>query len=172
MGVLDMSPEKMAEWEQKFKDAVAPQLGGEEPLAAGSFQRAGQYLLTIPIIGQLGLLLYLVYQAINKKRAAGLPMNFILAVTPTKVVAFKYKPGGYGKVRVGNEVASWNRSDIRIADRSDGPMASKITFETSENGQTERIVCNAPMLSKNPMSSKVLDLIGAGAGAGNAPAAG
>jgi hypothetical protein len=152
----------MAEWEQKFKDAVAPRLD-EEPLAAGHFQRAGQYLLAIPVIGQLGLVFYLAYQAVNKKRAAGLPMNFLLAVTPTKVHAFKYKPGGYGNIKIGDEVASWNRADITVAARSDGPMASKITFETSENGHTERMVCNAPMLSKNPMSSRVLELIGGAA---------
>src|SRR5689334_4096141 len=127
MSVLDMSPEKMAEWGQKYKDAGAPLLG-EEPLAVGQLQRAGQYFLTIPIIGQLGLLLYLAYQAFNKKRAAGLPMNFLLAVTPTKVHAFKYKPGGYGKIRVKEEVASWNRGDINVVERNDGPMASKITF--------------------------------------------
>jgi hypothetical protein len=164
MGMFDMSPEKMAEWEQKYKDAVAAQLG-EEPLAAGHFQRAGQYFLTIPLVGQLGAIFYFGYQAINKKRAAALPMNFMLAVTPTKVHAYKFKPGGYGKVRVRNEVAVWDRGDIRVADRRDGPMASKITFEATEDGGTTRIVCNAPMLSRNPMSSKVLELIGGGASA-------
>jgi hypothetical protein len=149
----------MAEWEQMYKDVVKERLG-EEPLAAGTFQRAGQYFLAIPLIGQLGALLYLAYQMFNKKRAAGLPMNFILAVTPTQVHAYKYRAGGYGKVNLKHEVAVWNRSDIRIADRVDGAMASKITFETQENGETQKIVCNAPMLSRNPMSAKVLELIG------------
>jgi len=158
MGRFDMSPEKMAEWEQKYKDAVAEKLG-EQPLAAGHFQRAGQYFLTIPIIGQLGLLLYLAYQAVNKKRAAGLPMNFMLAVTPTKVHAYKFKPGGYGAIRVREEVAVWDRSAIKVVGRQDGPMASKITFETTENGETQKIVCNAPMLSRNPMSAKVIELL-------------
>jgi hypothetical protein len=157
--MFDMSPEKMAEWEQKYKDAVAEKLPGEELLGAGQFQRTGQYFLTIPVIGQLGAIFYFAYQAINKKRAAALPMNFMLAVTPTKVHAFKFKPGGYGKLRVRDEVAAWNRADIRVVGREDGPMASKITFETTEDGQTQRIVCNAPMLSRNPMSSKVLDLL-------------
>ena len=159
MGLFDMSPEKMAEWEQKYKGAVAPQLG-EEPLAVGPFQRTGQYFLTIPVVGQLGFVFYLAYQAINKKRASGLPMNFLLAVTPSKVHAFKYKPGGYGRIRVKGEVASWDRSDIRVASRSDGPMASRIMFETTEDGRTERITCNAPMLSRNTMSLNVLELIG------------
>ena len=169
MGMFDMSPEKMAEWEQKYKDAVTLKLG-EEPLAAGHFQRAGQYFLTIPVIGQIGLVFYLAYQAINKKRAGGLPMSFMLAVTPTKVHAFKFKPGGYGKIRVRDEVAVWNRSDIRVAARDDGPMASRITFETTEDGKTKRIVCNAPMLSRNPMSTKVLELIGSGDAAASASA--
>jgi hypothetical protein len=170
MGMFDMSPEKMAEWQQKYKDAVAAELG-EEPLAAGHFQRGGQYLLTIPAIGQLGAVFYFAYQAINKKRAASLPMNFMLAVTPTRVHAFKFKPGGYGSVRVRGEVAVWDRGDIRIAARTDGPMASKITFETTEGGRTERIVCNAPMLSRNPMSAKVLELIDSDASGARDPAA-
>lgn len=168
MGIFDMSPEKMAEWEQKYKEAVASQLG-EEPLAAGHFQRAGQYFLTIPVVGQLGAIFYFAYQAINKKRAGALPMNFMLAVTPTNVHAFKFKPGGYGKVRVRHEVAVWDRGDIRVVEQRDGPMASKITFETTEDGKTTRIVCNAPMLSRNPMSSKVLELIGDGASTTSTP---
>src|SRR4051794_29080025 len=164
MSRFDTSPAKMAEWEQMYKDVVKERLG-EEPLAAGTFQRAGQYFLAIPLIGQLGALVYLAYQMFNKKRAAGLPMNFILAVTPTEVHAYKYRAGGYGKVNLKQEVAVWSRNDIRVANRVDGPMATKITFETSDNGDTQKIVCNAPMLSHNPMSAKVLDLITAGAGA-------
>ena len=170
MSKLNPTAEEMAKYEQDLKDTVTPELG-QEPLAVGQFQRAGQYFLTIPVIGQIGLVFYLAYQAINKKKAAGLPMNFLLAVTPDKVHAFKFKYGGYGKIKLRGEVASWNRSDIRVADRSDGPMATKVTFETSENGQTERVVCNAPMLSRNPMSAKVLELLSSAGAASPAPPA-
>jgi hypothetical protein len=160
---LKPSDAKIAEWEQKYKEAIRPFVD-DEPLAVGAFGRAGQGLLMIPIIGQLGAVLYPLYQAVNKKRAAALPSHFLLAVTPAKVHAFKYRTKGTSSVKVKHEVAVWKRGDIKVAGTVAGPVTSKITFVVTEDGATTKIVCSAAMLSSNPFSQKVLALLGDGTG--------
>jgi hypothetical protein len=177
---FELDDARVAEYEKKYRDAVQPSLA-EEVQAVGAFQRTGQYLLTIPIVGQVGLVFYLLYQSVNKRRAGSLPMNFLLAVTPEKVHAFKYRPGGYGKIRVKHEVAVWERADIAVASTVDGTISSTVTFDVSEGGRAQRIVCNTGKLSMNPWSAGVLELLGAAergesaprdsaAGGGTAPA--
>ena len=169
MGMFDISPEKQAEWQEKYKEAVQPYADGEEVLAVGPFQRTGQYLMTIPLIGQLmGLILYLVYSLSHKKRSAGLPSNYLLVVTPSKVRALKYAPRGYS-VNVKHEVAVWDRPDLRIVSRQDGGMATVLTFEASENGEVETFKANTPKLGSNPFSAEVVELIQGGS---SQPAAG
>jgi hypothetical protein len=158
---LKMDEERTAKWEQKYKDAVRDQVEGE-PLAVGPFQRTGQWFLVIPGIGQLlGAVFYLVYQLFHKSRAAGLPSNFLLAVTPTKVYAFKYG-AGYGKIKVRREVAVFNRQDVKVLDAGGGTLSSKVTLEANEDGETTKIVCSIPSPGMNPFSGKVVELLQAG----------
>ena len=162
---FELDAAKVAEYEKKYKDAVQPSLS-EDVQAVGAFQRTGQYLLTIPVVGQIGLVFYLLYQSVNKKRAASLPMHFLIAVTPRKVHAFKYRPGGYGKLKLKHEVAVWDRADIAVANTIDGSISSTVTFHVSEGGERQKITCNTSKLSMNPWSARVLELLGAGASGG------
>ena len=148
---------QIAEWTKRYEEAVKPYLK-DDVQAVGPFQRAGQSFLLIPIIGQLGAIFYLIYQAIDKKRSAGLPTNFLLAVTPTEVRAFKYRPGR-ASINVKKEVAVWKREDIKVTDTADGPMTKKVTFTVTENGETQKLVCSAPSLANNPWSTKVIELL-------------
>jgi hypothetical protein len=162
---FELDAAKVAEYEKKYKDAVQPRLS-EDVQAVGAFQRTGQYLLTIPIVGQIGLVFYLLYQSFNKRRGGSLPMNFLLAVTPEKVHAFKYRQGGYGKIKVKHEVAVWQRSEIAVASTVDGAISSTVTFHISEGGEPQKIVCNTGKLSMNPWSASVLELLGGRASGG------
>jgi len=175
---FELDATKVAEYEKKYKDAVQPSLG-EDVQAVGAFQRTGQYLLTIPLVGQIGLVFYLLYQSVNKRRAGSLPMNFLLAVTPEKVHAFKYRQRGYGKIKVKHEVAVWRRSDIVVAGTVDGAISTTVTFRVSEGGESQKVVCNTSKLSMNPWSARVLELLGSRASgddgdgqAGTAPGGG
>lgn len=162
---FELDEAKIAEYEKKYKDAVQPSLS-EDVQAVGAFQRTGQYLLTIPIVGQIGLVFYLLYQSFNKQRAGSLPMNFLLAVTPRKVHAFKYRQGGYGKIKLKHEVAVWDRAAIAVASTVDGAISSTVTFHVSEGGEPQKIVCNTGKLSMNPWSASVLELLRGGAASG------
>jgi hypothetical protein len=162
---FELDQAKIAEYEKKYKDAVQPSLS-EDVQAVGAFQRTGQYLLTVPIIGQIGLVFYLLYQSFHKQRAGSLPMNFLLAVTPRKVHAFNYRQGGYGKIKLKHEVAVWERADIAVASTVDGAISSTVTFHVSEDGEPRKIICNTGKLSMNPWSASVLELLRRDAGSG------
>lgn len=49
------------------------------------------------------------------RRGASLPNPALIAVGPTTVYAFKYKPRGFKvKLKKGSEVARWPRSDVHV----------------------------------------------------------
>lgn len=157
MGLFDVSEEKKEEWMARYRQAVQPHVQGDVQ-AVGLFQRRGQYLLSIPVIGQLGAIFYLAYQAIFKRKAAGLPSSFIIAVTPDKVHAFKYRQS-YSDVKVKKEVAVWDRDAIKVTGTTDAGMATQVNLESNEDGQVERIQIQAPRLSSNPWSADVVKLL-------------
>lgn len=157
MGMFELTPEKQQEWAQKYKEAAAPHVEGEVQ-AVGAFQRQGQWFMVIPGLAQIGAAWLLLYSAFMKKRAGGLPANFLLVVTPDKVHALKYRPAGYN-IKVKGEVGVFNRGDIRVAEQKQGKLADAVTLEVSENGTTEQIKINANQLQRNPFSAEVLDLL-------------
>src|SRR6266545_3693208 len=90
MGRFDISPEVAEEYRGKFREAVQPSLD-EDVLAVGTFRTSGSGTKYAISKTQAGALAYGAASLMGKKRAGGLPGSFLLAVTPTKVHAFKYK---------------------------------------------------------------------------------
>jgi hypothetical protein len=130
-----MDATKQAEWERKFRDAVQPKL--DEPvLACGLFYRTGGYASIG--LGKISPLAGIVASSLGKKRAAGLPKQFLIAVTPTKVHAFKSSQG-YGGVKAKDEVAVWDRGSLTVTAESTS-LNTKVTIESPAEG--ERIVCS------------------------------
>ncbi|MGH2923902.1 MAG: hypothetical protein ACRDKH_07745 [Solirubrobacterales bacterium] len=155
MAVFEMTPEKQREWARKYREAAQPHVDGEIE-AVGTFQRQGMWFLTIPILGQIGYAAILAFEGVQ--RAGGLPRDFMLAVTKGKVHALKYRPAGFD-VKVQKEVGVFDRGDIRVSEHRSGTLADAVTLEVTEDGETEEIKINANMLSKNPFSAEVLELL-------------
>jgi hypothetical protein len=155
--MFELTPEKQAEWERKYREAAQPHVDGEIE-AVGTFQRQGMWFLTIPVVGELGLAVITAFEGVQKKRAGGLPRDFMLAVTGDKVHALKYRPAGFN-VKVAGEVGVFDRGDIRVSEHRRGNVADAVTLEVTEDGQTEEIKINANMLSRNPWSAEVLELL-------------
>src|ERR671918_1812359 len=109
MGRFDISPEE-AEYRQKFRDLVQAHVG-EEVLAVGAFRPTGAGTKYAISKLQVGALAYGAAHKLGKKKAGGLPGQFMLAVTPTKLHAFKYKTKR-NRVEIKEEVAVWDRSGL------------------------------------------------------------
>jgi hypothetical protein len=87
----------------------------------------------------------------GKKRAGGLPGQFLLAVTPDKLYAFKYKPGRTG-VKIKEEAACWDRTGLKAgADRRQ--TTTRVTLEWPDG---EKIVCDQEGLGDNPWADDVI----------------
>ncbi len=66
-------------------------------------------------------------------RTCDLPETVLIAVGPTTVYAFKYKPRGFKvKVKSGSEVARWPRSSVRVERGATGKISSQFTLVTDE----------------------------------------
>jgi hypothetical protein len=70
----------------------------------------------------------------GKRKAGGLPQNFIVAVTEDTVHAFKYKPRGW-TLKLGDEVAVWQRAGLRVT-AQDTALTMRVTLEAPAEGET------------------------------------
>ena len=98
MGRFDISPEVAEEYRTKFREAVMPHVD-EEILAVGTFRTTGSGTKFAISKLQAGAAVYGAVSKLGRARAGGLPNTFLLAVTPTKLQAFKYKLKGQRRRR-------------------------------------------------------------------------
>ena len=105
-----MDAAKQAKAEKMYREAVQPHTD-ETVLAAWIFYRSGSFAKVA--LTQVSGLAAMASGAVGKRKAAGLPQTFVLAVTPTHVRAFKAKPRGFG-VKVGDELMSWDRRALTV----------------------------------------------------------
>lgn len=130
-----MDAAKQAKVEQMYRDAVQPHTS-EPVLAAWIFYRSGSFAkVGLAQVSGLGAL---AAGAIGKKKAAGLPQTFVLAVTPTRVCAFKAKPRGFG-VKIGDELLSWDRRGL-VVTAEQAALTMTVTLEPGGDGET--VVCS------------------------------
>jgi hypothetical protein len=150
MGRFDISPEVAEEWRGKYRDSVQPHVDGEV-LAVGAFRPTGAGTKMAISKMQVGALAYGAASMFGKKKAGGLPGQFVLAVTPDKLYAFKYRSGRNG-ITIKEESASWDRAGIR-ASTDAKQTTTRLTLEFPD-GNT--IVCDEEGLGDNPWADDVI----------------
>jgi hypothetical protein len=150
MGRFDISPEVAEEWRGKYKASVEPHVDGEV-LAVGPFRPTGAGSKMAISKMQVGALAYGAAHMMGKKKAGGLPGQFLLAVTPEKLYAFKYKPGRSG-AKIKEEAASWDRAGIK-ASTERLQTTTRLTLEFPDG---EKIVCDEEGLGDNPWGDDVI----------------
>jgi hypothetical protein len=154
MGRFDISPEVAEEYRGKFLDVVRPKLD-EDVLAVGTFRTTG---LRDQVRDQQDAGRALAYGAaslMGERRAGGLPGSFLLAVTPTKLHAFKYKMKRNG-VEAKDEVAAWDRSGLEV-----GTERLKTTTRVPlEWPGEEKLVCDQDGMGDNPWADDVVRELG------------
>lgn len=150
MGRFDISPEVAEEWRGKYRSSVQPHVD-EEVLAVGPFRPTGAGTKMAISKLQLGALAYGAAHKLGKSRAGGLPGQFVLAVTPTKLYAFKYKPGRTG-ITIKEEAAVWDRAGLKV-DTDRRQTTTRVTLELPDG---EKVVCDQEGLGDNPWADDVI----------------
>lgn len=141
-----MDAKKRDEWERKYRDALQP-LVDEPVLAGGVFYRTGGWAAVA--VGPFSGLAALVSRSLGKRRAGGLPNQFLLAVTPTRVHAFKCSLA-YGDVEARDELAVWDRAGLTVT-AEETSVNTKVVLESGGGG--ERVVCST---GKDELSQSVV----------------
>ena len=150
MGRFDISPEVAEEWRGKYRASVEPHVEGEV-LAVGAFRPTGAGTKMAISKFQLGALAYGAAHKLGKSKAGGLPGQFVLAVTPETLYAFKYKSGRSG-ITIKEKAASWDRTGLEVGtERLQSTTRLTLGFP---DGQ--KIVCDQEGLVDNPWADDVI----------------
>jgi hypothetical protein len=150
MGRFDISPEVAEEYRGKFRDTVGAQVGGEV-LAAGPFRTTGSGTKYGISKLQVGALAYGAAHMAGKKKAGGLPGQFLLAVTPDKLYALKYKSKRNGP-EAKDVVAEWDRQGIKV----ETERLKTTTRVSLEFPGGDAIVCDQDGMGDNPWADDVV----------------
>jgi hypothetical protein len=158
MGRFDVSPATAEKYRHKFRETVQPHLS-EEVLAVGPFRTTGAGTKMAISKVQVGALAYGAAHLIGRKRAGGLPGQFLLAVTPTEVHAFKYKSRRNGP-EAKEEVAAWKRDGLQVSTER---LQTTTRVKLEWPGDGEKMVCDEEGLGDNPWAADVVRELQGGA---------
>src|SRR5687767_4514463 len=151
MGRFDISPAVAEEYRAKFRESVQQHLD-EDVLAVGTFRTTGSGTKYGISKLQVGALAYGAAHLAGKQRAAGLPGQFLLAVTPTRLHAFSYKMKRSG-VAVKEEVGAWDRDGLTIT-TDHMQTTTRVRLEWPD--AREKIVCDQDGMGDNPWADDVV----------------
>ena len=129
-----------------YREALQPKV--DEPvLAGGLFRRsAGMGGLAL---GPFSGLAALVARGIDRRRAGGLPREFLVAVTPTRVHAFRCSTAN-GEVKAKEELAVWERSGLTVT-AEETAAGTRVIIESLP--ASARVVCST---GKDELSQAVV----------------
>ena len=161
MGRFDVSPEVAEEYRGKFRGTASDTIGAEV-LAAGPFRPTGAGTKYGISKMQLGGLAYGAAHLAGKSKAGGLPGQFLLAVTPDKLYALKYKSKRNGP-EAKEVVAEWDRQGIKV----ETERLKTTTRVSLEFPGGEGIVIDQEGMGDNPWADDVVRELSGGQAAGS-----
>ncbi|MSO42565.1 MAG: hypothetical protein EXQ70_11885 [Solirubrobacterales bacterium] len=156
---FEITPEVAADWKRDLTEEVTPHLNGEELVSVAAFRRGGSSA-SFAASKMGGGLPYLATRLASKKKAGGLPQDLILALTPTKLYAFKRKQKGRRMV-VKEEVAVWERAGLRVSTDSGLGMTQLIIESPAED---EKVTLVGASIKDDPVSLEFIDVLKSEAG--------
>ncbi len=99
-------------------------------------------------------------------RGTGLPSSVCLALTPTKVLAFKFNPRNRAHPlsvkpsQIRKLVAEWPRDSLRVSEVDAGGMSVNVTFEIDTGTGAGSVPCRTPRLAINPAAGVMITELG------------
>jgi hypothetical protein len=135
---------------EAYKQSAQEKISDEEVLGAWVFYRSGGFAAMG--VSALSPLVGTVIRTVNKRKAAGFPNTFLIAVTPTTVRAFKAKMRRNG-AKLGDELAVWDRTALNVTIR-EAAINTEVVFESPDEG--EKVLCST---GKDAHSKAFLQLL-------------
>jgi hypothetical protein len=133
---LGFSPNEQRAWMEKYRPHVEQKVG-TPVIAFLPFHRPSA--VTEMVAERVSSLAGNAIRLIGRKRAGGLPPNFILVLTDQRIHAYTSKAGA-NSFELKDEVAVWDRSGIRLS-AQETPLHTRLTIESPTGG--EKVVVEA-----------------------------
>jgi hypothetical protein len=116
---------------EMYRSTVQAAVTEEQVLAVGIMTPPGT--MKSVLVSQGSPLIGMIMRRKGKKASGGFPMNFLMAVTPTRLITFGYKPRGT-KIKLEERLTEWPRRHVRVELGQSG-MSQRMRF-TFSDGQT------------------------------------
>jgi hypothetical protein len=133
---LGFSPEEQRAWMEKYRPHVEQEIG-TQVTAFLPFHRTGA--AGAMAAQRVSPLAAHAMRFIGKRKAGGLPPNFILVLTPERIHAYTSKTGR-DSFELQDEVAVWERAAVRLSTQETS-LNVQLTIESPADGQ--KVTCEA-----------------------------
>lgn len=124
----------MADYSQTYAASLQPAVP-EAILAVGVLSRPGA--MGAVLASQLSGGAWMVMNHKGKKQSGGLPQNVVLALTPTSVYVFNFKPGWGGKLKIKAPIAVWRRDTFMTSIDQPGSLAARVHFHFVDGSEIQ-----------------------------------
>jgi hypothetical protein len=143
------------EYITRYRVAAQAAVPDEQVLAVGILTRTGG--LSGALAAQVSGAWYLASKRRGARDAPGLPQNVAVAVTPTRLVVFEFRPSGTS-IRLKRHVADWPRPGLTVTSE-DTTLAERLTF-TFADGEVVRLDSNKSIGQYRQINAQFLREIG------------
>ncbi len=118
---------------RKHVATVQEAVPDEQVLAVGVLSRPGS--IGAGLATQVSGLLATVMSKKGKDASGGLPLNVVVAATPTRLLAFDFKPKG-ASIKLRQRVAEWPRAGMQVTTEKK-TTATRLTFQFGDGTRIE-----------------------------------
>jgi hypothetical protein len=120
---IDMK--SVQQYTEMYRSAAQSAVPNEQVLCIGILSRPGA--MKSALVGQASPLVGMIMRSKSKKKAGGFPLNVLMAVTPTRLISFEFKPRS-NRVKIKRLVVEWPRPMVRVAAGEERKLSRQMFF--------------------------------------------
>ena len=118
---------------EKYRATVQAHVPEEQVYAVGMLTPPGT--MKSVLVAQASPLAGMIMRRKGRKASGGFPMNVLMAVTPTRLITFGYKPKGF-KIKVKERLTEWPRQHVAVQYGERG-ISQRLIFRFSDGNSIE-----------------------------------
>lgn len=147
--------QSVEQYVEKYLAVVQEAVPEEQVLAVAVLSRAGS--MGAAMAAQVSGAAYLGMSKRGKAASGGLPMNVVVAATPSRVIAFDFRPK-MTSIKLKGRAAEWPREGLQVtAERN--KLATRLTFAWP-NGAAVQLDSNRSIGQYNRMNDAFMTTLG------------